>query len=126
MAKKKKRARPKRPENAMLAKRDAAIYAGYRQQLDVALQMGLDAAIIAANKVLQLGKGRAPEFGKEYMEAINAIAKQIVNDSKDDKDCVYSREKLDQTIKAIVGEENFAPWEERYCTNNIFRHRKGN
>ena len=116
----------KRKQNAFLARRDAAIYADYQQQLDMALQMGLDAALIAANKVLQLGKGRAAEFGKEYMEAINNIAQQIVKDSKDDKECVYSREKLDQTIKAIVGEDNFAPWDERYCTNNIFRQRKGN
>ena len=128
MAKKKKknRAMPKQQANAMLARRDAAIYADYQQQLDMALQMGLDAALIAANKVLQLGKGRAVQFGQEYMEAINDIAQQIVNDAKDDADLVYSREKIDQTIKAIVCEENFAPWDERYCTNNIFRQRKGN
>ena len=115
----------KKQKNAMLSRRDAAIYADYQQQLDIAWQMGLDAALIAANKVLQLGKGRAVQFGQEYMEAISNIANLIVKDSKDDKECVYSREKTDQTIKAIVGEENFAPWDERYCTNNIFRLRKG-
>lgn len=116
----------KKQKNAMLARRDAAIYADYQQQLDIALQMGLDAALIAANKVLQLGKGRAVQSCQEYMEAINNIAQRIVNDAKDDADLVYSREKIDQTIMAIVGEENFAPWAERYGTNNIFRLRKGN
>lgn len=108
--------------NAMLAKRDAILLAGYQKQLNIALQMGLDAATIAANKVLQMGKGRAAEFGEEYMKAMREIAELTIKDSKDDKDLVYSREKLDQKIKAIVGDENFEPYEERYS----MRKRKGN
>lgn len=38
----------------------------------------------------------------------------IVDDSKDDVEFVYTKAKVDEQIKAIVGEENFAPWEERY------------
>ena len=113
-------------KNAYLAKRDAAIYAEYRQQLYISLQMGLDAAMIAANKVLQLGKGRAEEFGLEYMQAMNELANLINADSKDDKELVYSREKHDQRIRAIVGEDNFEPWEVRYSAANHFRNRKGN
>ena len=104
-------------KNSYLAKRDAAIYAQYRAQLDFALQMGLDAAMISANKVLQLGKGRAQEFATEYINAVNELAKLLVADSKDDDEMVYSREKIDQKIKAIVGEDNFAPWDKRYGKN---------
>lgn len=101
-------------KNAFLAKRDAIMLAGYQKQLDFALQMGLDAAMMAAHEVLQLGKGRAKEFEQEYKKSINAIANLIVMDSKDDDELVYSKEKHDQTIKAIVGEENFEPFDVRY------------
>lgn len=101
-------------ENAMLARRDAIIYAQYRRRLDMANQMCLDAAMIAANKVLGMGKGRAVQFGQAFMDAVNDIAELTVKDSKDDKDFIYARETLDRTIKRIVGEDNFDPWEVRY------------
>ena len=100
--------------NAMLAKRDAAIYASYKKRLDMANQMCLDAAMIAANKVLGMGKGRAFKFGQAFMDTVNEIAALTVNDAKDDTDFVYAREVLDRQIKRIVGEENFEPWEKRY------------
>ena len=78
-------------KNAFLAKRDAIMLAGYQRQLDYALQMGLDAATIAANKVLKLGKGRAEEFCREYINTVNDIARMIVADSKDDDELVYSQ-----------------------------------
>ena len=101
-------------ENAMLARRDAIIYAQYQRKLNMANQMCMDAATIAANKVLGMGKGRAPEFCKVFVETINEIASLMVMDAKDDKDFVYARESLDRQIKRIVGEENFDPFEVRY------------
>ena len=100
--------------NAMLARRDAVIYAQYKKRLDMTTQMCLDAAMIAANSVLQMGKGRAVEFGKVYMAAVNEIATLTINDAKDDPDFIYAREVLDRKLKRIVGEENFDPWEVRY------------
>lgn len=38
----------------------------------------------------------------------------VVDDQKDDKEFVYSKAKIDEQIKLIVGNENFQPWEERY------------
>lgn len=53
-------------KNNMLARHEAAIAAKlkaeYDAKLNIALQMGLDAATIAANEVLGMGKGRAKEF----------------------------------------------------------------
>lgn len=53
-------------KNNMLARREAAIAAKlkaeYNAQLDIALQMGLDAATIAANEVIGMGAGRAKAF----------------------------------------------------------------
>lgn len=104
----------KNKPNAMLAKRDAAIYARYRHQLDIANQMCFDAATIAANEVLGMGKGRAPQFGQVMMETLNEIATMTINDAKDDKEFIYTREALDRKLKRIVGEENFVSWEVRY------------
>ena len=105
-------------KNNMLARYEAAIAyklkAEYDAQLDIALQMGLDAATIAANEVLGMGKGRAKDFLTRYIETYNLFARMITEDSKDDPSIDYSTSKIDQRIKSIVGDEVFRPWEERY------------
>ena len=85
-----------------------------RQSLKSGMQLAEDAAFIAANEVLGLGAGRAKEFGNAFVKYVNEIAEFVVADSKDDKDIAYSKEILDRRIKAIVGEENFVPYDERY------------
>lgn len=45
---------------------------------------------------------------------MNEMARMVVDDQKDDKEFVYSKAKIDEKILAIVGPENFQPWEERY------------
>ena len=69
-----------------------------------------DAALIAANDVLQLGPGRAKEFADAYSQALTEIANMAVDDTKD---LEYSKAKLDERLKQICG-ENFVPWEGRY------------
>lgn len=105
-------------KNNMLTRHEAAIAAKlkaeYDAQLDIALQMGLDAATIAANEVLGMGKGRAKEFLAKYIEIYNLFARMITEDSKDDPNIDYSTAKIDQRIKSIVGDEAFQPWEVRY------------
>ena len=105
-------------KNNMLARHEAAIVAKlkaeYDAQLDIALQMGLDAATIAANEVLGMGKGRAKDFLTRYIETYNLFAMMITEDSKDDPDIDWSTAKIDQRIKSIVGDEVFRPWEEMY------------
>lgn len=105
-------------QSNMLARREAAIAAKlkaeYDAQLNIALQMGLDAATIAANEVLGMGKGRAKDFLTKYIETYNLFARMITEDSKDDPNIDWSTAKIDQRIKSIVGDEVFRPWEERY------------
>ena len=86
----------------------------YQKQLDICLQMGVDAACIAANEVLKMGAGRALDFLNAYKTAFNTICKMITEDSKDDPDIQYSTYKVDKRLRSIVGEENFEPWEKRY------------
>ena len=70
--------------------------------------------MIAAHNVLQMGPGRARDFCTAYIEAMNDMARLVVSDQKDDKEFVYAKAKIDEQIKAIVGPENFQPWETRY------------
>ena len=60
--------------NPMLNKIHAAERSVYSQKLDIALQMGFDAACLAAHDVLQLGEGRFLKFADAYRERLNAIA----------------------------------------------------
>ena len=105
-------------KNAMLAKMEAKMEARYNAlfhaRMDMLMQMGQDAAMIAANDVLKMGAGRAPDFCRAYIEAMNTMARMYVEDQQDDAEFVYAKTKIDEKIKAIVGDKNFAPWEVRY------------
>lgn len=78
--------------------------------MSIQIQMCLDAAIIAANEVLQLGPKRVQRFQEAFSEALNEIATMSVEDAAD---LVYTKEKLDNRLKPILG-EHFLPWDERY------------
>lgn len=100
--------------NPLIEKIEAKYKALFDAKMDMLMQMGQDAAMIAAHDVLQLGPGRAKDFCVAYIEAMNGMARMVVDDQKDDKEFVYSKAKIDEKILAIVGPENFQPWEERY------------
>ena len=88
----------------------------FRRRLGMALQMGQDAAMIAANDVLHLGPKRAADFAAAYRKAVNTIAALMVEDQKSDKEYAYARGQVDTRLRRIVGEDNFDAWEERYST----------
>lgn len=88
----------------------------FQMRVDMLLQMGQDAAMMAAHDVCQLGKGRAPDFAVSYRENLNEMAKVVLEDQMDDEHFWYAKDWRDRRIKLIVGEENFAPWEECYQT----------
>ena len=98
----------------MFAKIEARYAAKYNTMLDILVQMGQDAAMIAANDVFHLGPTRAAAFAAAYADAINDMARLIDEDCNDDRDCTYAKTKIDNRLRAIVGEGNFAPWEVRY------------
>lgn len=106
-------------KNPLLAKYEAIFEERYQKMILVAMQMGLDAGMIAANEVFEMGAGRADRFRTAYIETVNAIANMTVNDSKDDKDITWTKAKVDERIKKIVGAENFKPWDERYKIERV-------
>lgn len=98
----------------MIAKIEAKYDALFRRKMDMLMQMGQDAAMIADHDALQMGPGRARDFCLAYIAAMNQMAKMVVDDQKDDREFVYAKAKIDEQILLIVGPENFQPWEERY------------
>ena len=92
----------------------AAHYAAlYQAKMRMTLQIAQDAAMIAANEVLQMGPGRSPDFANKMREVVNEIADVMLADQKDDEKFAYTRGVVDRRLKKICG-ENFVPWEERY------------
>ena len=106
------------PKNGMVAKIEAKYKAYYEAlfhtRVGMILQIGQDAGCFAANEVFKMGAGRAADYCVAYRESVNEMVKLIFEDQNDDKEFVYSKAKIDERLKAIVGEKNFAPWEERY------------
>ena len=97
-----------------LEAKDAAQYAAlYHAKIGMTLQLAQDAAMIAANEVLQMGPKRAPDFANKMREVVNEIADVMLADQKDDEKFAYTRGVVDRRLKKICG-EHFAPWEERY------------
>ena len=76
----------------------------YQAKMRMTLQIAQDAAMIAANEVLQLGPGRAEEFAMAFMETINDIGILMHDDQKDDKDYIYTRGVVDRKLENLRGQ----------------------
>lgn len=76
-------------------------------------QMCLDAAMIAANEVFNMGPSRAKAFADAFSSSLSDIATMTVSDGKSDKELWFTKSKLDERLKQICG-DNFQPWEVRY------------
>lgn len=76
-------------------------------------QMCLDAAMIAANEVFNMGPSRAKAFADAFSSSLSDIATMTVSDGKTDRELWFTKSKLDERLQKICG-EHFQPWEERY------------
>lgn len=85
-------------------------------QTQARLTIGFDAAVIAANRALGMGPGRAAAFIEAWHEALNELADLYVSDADEnhDKEISYSKGTRDEVIRRIVGEENFVPFDQAY------------
>ena len=84
----------------------------FDQKLEIALQMGFDAACLASRDVFQLGEGRFIKFANAYKTWLNRISALLAEDSPD---LEYSAETLDTALKQIAA-SNFVPFDERYLS----------
>lgn len=93
--------------------------ARFHSKVNMTLQIGQDAAVIAAGDVLGLGPERAGEFLAAYVETVNEIAAMMSKDIDDDPDYDYTKGKTDEVVLKVVGPELFQPWEVRYGEKSI-------
>lgn len=100
-------------QNAFLAAVEAEVKRRTAGITNTSIQMALDAAIIAANEVFNMGESRCKAFTEAFSAALNDISDMTIEDGKIDKELWYSKGKLDQRLKQICG-EHFIPWDERY------------
>lgn len=77
------------------------------------MQWCADAAILAANEVFQRKGKKLVEFHNAFTRYAEEIAEMTLADAKDDKTIDYTKGKLDERLKELLGED-FQPWEERY------------
>lgn len=100
-------------KNAYLAKLKAQKAYELEQMRLFTMQWCADAAILAANEVFKRKGDKLVEFCKVMEQYAQEIAKTTLEDAKADKGIEYTKQKVDERLKAILG-ENFQPWEERY------------
>lgn len=89
-------------------RRNAKDRARLDKQLQIHVQIGLDAACIAANDVFRMGPSRVEDFCRAYTQSYMEICSKIVDDDAD-----YAFTVLDRRLKQICGDK-FMPYRERY------------
>lgn len=106
------------PKNDWLKKKEKEYKTYYENlfhtRVGMLLQICQDAGCFAANEVFKMAEGRSPDYCVSYRNWVNEMVKLIFEDQNDDVDFVYAKAKIDEKLKKIVGEKNFAPWEVRY------------
>lgn len=72
-----------------------------------------DAAILAANEVFHRRGKALVDFNNAFVRYAHEIAEMTLDDAKADKTLEYTKYKVDEQLKELLGED-FVPWEERY------------
>lgn len=99
--------------NAFLAKMEARYRRDMADQFVFALQMGMDAAALAANEVFGAGPKRCVAFCEAYNRIVNEIAAMTNEDADRDREIEYTKARIDRALQRILGDA-FHPWDERY------------
>lgn len=106
-------------ENAVLKRMKAELEIKYaimfERKMETLAQMFMDAGMLAAHDVFGLGPGRAARFMQAVKDNYHEMSRMALQDAADgDEEIWYTKAKLDERLLAIVGEENFQPFEVRY------------
>lgn len=72
-----------------------------------------DAAVLAANEVFQRKGKKLVEFLEAYVRYSHEIAEMTLEDAKGDKSLEYTKTRVDERLKDLLGED-FTPWDERH------------
>lgn len=77
------------------------------------IQLCKDIMLIAANDEFGFGRDRLKRLSDAFDAVMMENAEMVLEDSKSDQELWYSKEKLDQRLKELCGDD-FVEWEERY------------
>ena len=92
----------------------AQAQADYEFKLGLCLQQASDAALMAVDDVFDVNAYSAEKFHVAMVGYVNNMSKLVIEDSEADPELIYTKFDLDRRIRQIVGDDNFAPWDERY------------
>lgn len=87
--------------------------ADFSHQVDMAMQISSDGAIMAIADVFDVNEYSAEKFHLAHIDYVNAICRLTVEDAQDDPEIVYAKADTDRRLLQIVGKDNFIPWDER-------------
>lgn len=79
----------------------------------------LDMAIIALHNEFRFGPKMSRRFERAFLEAFKEYAQLCVDDGAYDPEIVYTKEKVDQALRAACGDD-IRPFEERYALDNLY------
>ena len=78
------------------------------------MQWCADAAALAANEVFHRKGDIIVDFILAMQKYSQEIANLTLDDAKADRNIEYTKAKVDEALKAILPEDIFQPWDERY------------
>lgn len=100
-------------KNDFLSRMQAQYELAMQKQRRFCLQQSRDMMLIAAHDEFGFGQDRLRRLASAFDAVFLEYAQMVVDDAKGDKAIVYSKEKVDQRLKEICGDD-FVAWEERY------------
>lgn len=97
-------------KNALAKRINRAVNIEVANRNNISRQMCLDAAMMAANDVFNMGPSRCEAFQAAFSKYISEIATM---GSQDTADLEYTKDTIDRRLRQICGDK-FVPWDERY------------
>lgn len=97
-------------KNALAKRINRAVRVGVVDGRAIHTQMCLDAAMMAANDVFNMGPSRCESFRAAYSKYLSEIATMGIQDTSD---LEYTKDTIDRRLQQICGDK-FVPWDERY------------
>lgn len=83
------------------------------------IQQCIDMAQIALADAFGFGPERNQRFQEAFRDTFLEYAQLCVDDGRDDKDLVYTKEKVDRALRIACGEE-ILPFDERYAEERLY------
>ena len=105
---------PPKKQNPLLAQYEAMLEKRYDNRLRVHRAFLLAAAVMAADDVFALNEDIAEQFQNTCVSNLKEIATKVLEDSGDDKDVEWSKKKVEDRLRSILGNERYEKYKGLY------------